>query len=502
MTPAEAVMVKVRRLTSRFGSVGQRRAVVVVTSFLLCVAVVLVAREEDAKRASALASERVVSIQSAVARSTDSNGMNATIAQPSFFEKFMQRLLDLNFNSTKKQEAGKDCDDGIEECIPAAAKRDSAWQVAKNLAGDWEARTHGRHPFQFCADFSDLTAKELRECIRHLMKPLALAKTEPIALTGTSASLTLALLTNTTFNVSEESGWDACYEAFEDVIDKRRCMTFIDNKLAGDVAFACSKKDTDEQLHKCVTVMAARDNIQKLIMRQEFVPAKSQAKANEEEARKAALQAMRDEENKTDIALQSMSPELEKMYKRTMAMSAESNIKISNMEEAIEATLVGHWDRLGATPTFGELPGKSEHEYIAEKSKPPKNLAVAGVAGPAVNPVAAATAEMRSIIRRKYSGSGDASRALHLMKTPAVTPKMQKAAKVMARVAAADSAHTETLLEVGGGMQGAETMSARVQGLENLEKLAMRGNMADLDAVMAGQAAFPQHVVTEDQNAI
>jgi hypothetical protein len=88
------------------------------------------------------------------------------------------------------------------------------------------------------------------------------------------------------------------------------------------------------------------------------------------------------------------------------------------------------------------------------------------------------------------------------MKTPAVTPKMQKAAKVMAPVAAADSAHTETLLEVGGGMQGGETMSARVQGLENLEKLAMHGNMADLDAVMAGHAAVPQHVVAEDQDAI
>jgi hypothetical protein len=113
MTPAEEGMmkggvVKVRRLTSQLGCVGQRRAVVVVTSLLLCVAVVLVAREEDAKRAGALASERVVSIQSAVARSTDSNGMNATIAQPSFFEKFMQRLLDLNFNSTKKKEEGKD----------------------------------------------------------------------------------------------------------------------------------------------------------------------------------------------------------------------------------------------------------------------------------------------------------------------------------------------------------------------------------------------------------
>jgi hypothetical protein len=117
------------------------------------------------------------------------------------------------------------------------------------------------------------------------MKSLELAKTEPIAHNGQNASLTLALFTNTTFNVSQQSGWDACYEAFEEVIDKMRCMTFIENTLAGDVAYACSEKDTDEQRHKCV-----------------------------------ALQSMRDEENKTDIALQNMSPELEKMYKKTVAM--------------------------------------------------------------------------------------------------------------------------------------------------------------------------------------
>jgi hypothetical protein len=251
------------------------------------------------------------------------------------------------------------------------------------------------------------------------MKPLELAKTEPIAHNGTNASLTLALLTNTTFNVSQESGWDACYEAFEDVIDKMRCMTFIQNKLAGDVAYACSKKDTDEQRHQCVTVMSARDNIKEIIMRQEFVSrAQSEAKGKQEEDRNLALQSMRDEKNKTDIALQNMSPELEKMYKRTVAMSAESNLKISNMEKAIDSTLAGQWNRLGAMPTFRELPGNAEHDYITEKSIPPKNSIVVGTP---VDSVAAATAEMRSIIRRKYGGSGDANRALRLMKTSAMT---------------------------------------------------------------------------------
>jgi hypothetical protein len=113
-----------------------------------------------------------------------------------------------------------------------------------------------------------------------------------------------------------------------------------------------------------------------------------------------------------------MSPELEKMYKRTVAMSAESNLKIFNMEKAIDSTLAGQWNRLGAMPTFRELPGNAEHDYITEKSIPPKNSIVVGTP---VDSVAAATAEMRSIIRRKYGGSGDANRALRLMKTSAMT---------------------------------------------------------------------------------
>ena len=436
----------------------------------------------------------------------------------SFTERFMQRLANLADGKLTDAEKANltSCGDGNAECVPAEAVRTSAMKAVHNLADNWVFRNpHDMHPWSFCAEFTDLTAKELRACLRHLMKPIELARAETIPRNGTNASLEQALAHNVTFNVSDESGWDACYEAFEDHNDKRTCLAFVTEKLQGDIAFACSELDTEKQRLRCKHVELAVGNVKKLIMRQQVIPGRANATKAEEESRRAYVAEMRAEEEKTEAALSAMNPELQKMLNTTIQVSDESNAALSTMEQAINATIGSETpeQRLGAMPgPFGELPGQMEHEYMASKiavanesvAQPAEEEAKADEPeSEATQPVSVdqTASEMQSMIARGYNGPGDLQRALRLMhKAKEATPVAHAAAGVAAkgdvgkasRELAQHARHTQTLMQVGGGMQvspGRRTspgtsLSARLQGLAQLEKLATHGNLGGLDAMM------------------
>ena len=432
-----------------------------------------------------------------------------------YYEKFMENLYKLGQNSSEK---GENESEGDESAIPVAVTRVSALNVANNLARDWVVRNpHDAHPYQFCAEFTDLTAKELRECLRHLMKPIELARTEPIAHNGTNASEELALETNHTFNVSALGGWDACYEAFEDETDKETCMTFVTNKLEGDIAYACTNLDTDEQRFRCKRVKAAVNNVKQLIERQEVVPGGADnATLAAEDERVKAVQEMRVQEQKTEEELSKMQPELKKMLQKTIDISDESNAKLSAMEQAINDTLAAGpqtpVERLGPMPgPYGELPGKEEHAYMEAKARAANRSAAAEAAEAASNAtdVDVVTAQMHAIIKRGYNGMGDSAHAMGLMKAPGGVDRTRTAGQVaqeeQGRAALADTAtataagRTQTLLQVGGGVPRAKSVAGRLQGLTQLEKLARHGNLDDLDSIMDGSRPPPQGTATHAQ---
>jgi hypothetical protein len=447
-------------------------------------------------------------------------GSTQQLADLTFFERFMQRLATLNSNSTGAANA-TDCPEG-EECIPAEAVRASALQIANNLAGDWLVRTSAKdqHPYQFCAEYPDLSATEMRACVKHLMRPLELAREEAISHNSTNASFQLALQNNATFNVSDEHGWDACYDAWEDQEDKETCVTFVSNRLEGDVALACSNLDSPEELLKCGRVKQAVDNIIGLILRQKVMPVSGalNGKIMQEPDREQAIREMQESENKTEEALQAMSPELQKMLAKTIEISAESNNKLTAMEQAINDTLLSGpqsvVDRLGPNPgPFGELPGKVEHEYMVNKTLAANRSAVAEeVAAAAANSSVEATKiVMRAIISRKYNGAGDAARALRLMNSSSSASANTAAEEVKGNgeqtvldgtsTQLGAAAHTSTLLQVGGGMQGGRSIAARVQGLVQLEKLAEHGNLGDLDSIMDHNVQWQHAGLTPEEKA-
>jgi len=494
---------------------------------LLCATVALLSSQEAAAsvpggRNQASLGEWLVLTASSVLEGNASRNSTQDLAQMkprlSFYEKFMQRLANLNVNTSEAQN-GTECEDNDEECIPAEATRVSALQITGNMADDWEVRNpQDHHPFQFCAEYSDLTAKELRECLTHLMKPIELARSEPIARNGTDASLELAAETNRTFNVTEEGGWDSCYEAFAYPEDKATCLTFVTNKLKGDLAFACTKLDTTEQRFKCQRVAAAVKNVKDLIRRQEVVPSElSKDALVKEQNRMQATMDMQDEENATETALQKMSPELNKMLQKTIDISDESNDKLTSMEQAINETLLSGpqtaFDRLGPKPgPFGELPGNEEHDYMVAKALASNlsSTAAAAEAADANTSVDVAKAEMRAIINRGYNGAGDSIRALRLMKTPGGITHPQAAAisavdqtaggtAALHTRAKSNLAYTETLLQIGSSKNRANNLAGRLQGLVQLEKLAMHGNLGDLDSIMNGVVQAPQEDVSEEQ---
>ena len=507
--------------------VGLRFAAATVSSLLLCVVALTLLvgdasvplRHGDSSAGVGLAA-RLMLEQTVLQEANASTGAEQVV-QPkrlSFYEKFMERLYKLSKNDTK--------DDGEVEdsAIPAVSTRVSALNIANNLAQDWVVRNpHDFHPFQFCAEFTDLTAKELRECIRHLMKPIELARQEPISHNGTNASVELALETNHTFNVSAEGGWDACYEAFEDETDKETCLTFVTNKLEGDLAYACTDLDTDEQRYKCRRVTAAVGNIKQLIERQAVVPGGvDNATLAAEDSRMKALKEMREQEKKTEEALSKMEPDLKKMLQKTIDISDESNDKLTAMEQAINDTLVAGpqtpVDRLGPMPgPFGELPGKEEHAYMVAKALAANRSAEAAAAEAASNEtdVDLVTSQMHAIIKRNYNGVGDANRAIGLMKAPGGIDRTRSASQMAGHVTLSDSAvntqdgvvgrqrmaasSTETLLQVGGGMAGEETVAGRLQGLAQLEKLARYGNLGDLDSIMDGSQPAPTGSISPEQ---
>jgi len=507
-----------------------RFAVACASSLLLLCAVALLSSQEAAasmpggRNQASLGERLVLTASSVLEGNTSRNSTQATedLAQMkprlTFYEKFMQRLANLNVNTSEAQN-GTECENNDEECIPAEATRVSALQIAGNMADDWEVRNRqDHHPFQFCAEYSDLRAKELRECLTHLMKPIELARSEPIARNGTDASLELAAETNRTFNVTEEGGWDSCYEAFAYPEDKATCLTFVTNKLKGDLAFACTKLDTIEQRFKCQRVAAAVKNVKNLIRRQEVLPSElSKDALVKEQDRMQATMDMRDEENATETALQKMSPELNKMLQKTMDISDESNDKLTSMEQAINETLLSGpqtaFDRLGPKPgPFGELPGNEEHDYMVAKALAANlsSTAVAAEAADANTSVDAAKAEMRAIINRGYKGAEDSIRALRLMKTPGGITHTQAAAisaveqtaggtAALHTRAKSNLAYAETLLQIGSSMNHANNLASRLQGLVQLEKLAMHGNLGDLDSIMNGVLQAPQEDLSEEQ---
>ena len=447
-------------------------------------------------------------------------GATQQLADLTFYERFMQRLATLNSNSTGAANA-TDCPEG-EECIPAEAVRVSALQIANNLAGDWLVRTRAKdqHPYQFCAEYTDLSAKEMRACVRHLMRPLELARGEAISHNSTNASVQLALQNNFTFNVSDEHGWDACYEAWEDQEDKETCVTFVSNRLEGDVAFACSQLDSPEEFLKCGRVKQAVDNIKSLILRQKVMPVSDALNGTimKVQDREQAIREMQESENKTEDALQAMSPELQNMLAKTIEISAESNNKLTAMERAINDTLLSGpqtvIDRLGPKPgPFGELPGKVEHEYMVNKTLAANRSAVAeeSAAAAANSSVEATKIVMRAIISRKYNGAGDAARALRLMNSSssASANTAVEEVKGSGEQAVLDgtptqlgaAAHTSSLLQVGGGMQGGRSIAARVQGLVQLEKLAEHGNLGDLDSIMDHNVQWQHAGLTPEEKA-
>jgi hypothetical protein len=478
--------------------VAMRRAVVAVSSLLLVVAVAQFVSESAGKEAELLQS----TLQGVNASGSGVEAKPREV-QRTWYEDFMARLVNLN-NNTGDEGSGEGCSDEI-ACAPAIPIRVSAIRVTHNLAQDWLVRNpHDIHPMNFCSEFTDLTSKELRACVKHFMKPIELARSEPIPQNGTNASLEIAKEMNTTFNISNEHGWNACYEAYDDEKDKTTCLTFLDNKLAGDIAFSCTNLDTAEQRMRCKRVTAAVNNIKLLFRMQAVVPGRVEADAAKEEDRVKALQAMRDEENKTEIMLQNMQPELKKMLQKTVDIADESNQKLTTMEAAINDTFLEGpqtpEERLGPKPgPYGELPGKIEHEYMLNKTRvanETRSEEAAEDSNPAAIPSDAVKAEMKAMIGRGYGGSGDLSHALRLMKStktgaPAPAAAGTAAEKAMGaddHAVLPDTAHTQTLLQTGGGVQGAKSLAARLQGLNELEKLSEYGNLGDLDAIMDGQS--------------
>ncbi len=512
-----------RREAQRPPGAALRLVVAAASSLLLCVvAVALLVGDTSPVHGAAgspalamrfMLEQTVLQEANTSAQGGTANASAVQIVRPrklTYYEKFEERLYKLGQNSS---ENGEDESEEDESAIPAVVTRVSALNVANNLARDWVVRNpHDAHPYQFCAEFSDLTAKELRECLKHLMKPIELARQEPITHNGTNASMELALETNHTFNVSALGGWDACYEAFEDETDKETCMTFVTNKLAGDLAYACTELDTDEKRFRCKRVTEAVNNVKGLIERQEVVPGGADnATLAEEDDRVKAVQEMRAQEKETEEELSKMQPELKKMLQKTIDISDESNDKLTAMEQAINDTLAAGpqtpVERLGPMPgPYGELPGKEEHAYMEAKARAANRSAAAEASEAASNAtdVDVVTAQMHAIIKRGYNGMGDATHAMGLMKAPGGVDRRRTAGAAAqqegGRPALADMAtataagRTQTLLQIGGGISGANKVAGRLQGLAQLEKLARHGNLDDLDSIMDGRQPPPQAI--------
>ena len=206
------------------------------------------------------------------------------------------------------------------------------------------------------------------------------------------------------------------------------------------------------------------------------------------------------------------------MLQKTIDISDESNDKLTAMEQAINDTLAAGpqtpVERLGPMPgPYGELPGKEEHAYMEAKARAANRSAAAEASEAASNAtdVDVVTAQMHAIIKRGYNGMGDATHAMGLMKAPGGVDRRRTAGAAAqqegGRAALADMAtataagRTQTLLQIGGGISGANKVAGRLQGLAQLEKLARHGNLDDLDSIMDGRQPPPQGSATQEQVA-